>query len=658
MKKISALLFSILFLHLYAAAQDFPFGNLSEQELMMKKYAKDTAAHAVVLKEFGKSLISSADHFPLEHEYHVRIKLFDSKGFEQGNVSIPLYKESSESFEEVTDIHAVTYQINEKGSYTATELGKAQIFHEKKNKYYDVVKFAMPNLSKGCIIEYSYRFTSPFKFNYKSWDFQSDIPKIYSEYQVNIPAIYNYNISLRGPYKLTKTNAALDRECFSYAGAKADCSKLTYAMADVPAFIEEDYMTAPKNFLSAMYFELIDYTNISNGAKQNITKDWKDVDYTLKTNSYFGTQLKRKSLMRDYIMPVIAGKTDTLQKAKAIYRYIQKNIKWNNFYGKYSDDGIKSAMDKHTGNVGDINLALIAALSAADIKTEAVLLSTRSHGLVNRLFPVESDFDYVIAKANIGGKSYLLDATDPMLSFGLLPMHCINDQGRVMSLDKPSYWTDLTADQKSMKTDVVDLTLQNNGKLTGTLSHHSFGYEAYKKRLAIKKFNTADEYVENLDAKMPKIKITNYTITNLDTLDAPLSEVYTVEISAFDNLEHSRIAFNPYLIDKVSENPFKLAERNYPVDMGSTTDERMIMTLHLPENFVLEAVPQPVNLGMPNHGGKFITEYVNESNTVTFSQITQLSHTVYSSEEYPYLKEMFNKIIQAEKTDLIFRKKS
>ncbi len=658
MSKILLALAIILFSSLCATAQDFGFGDVTLEDLSIKSYDKDPSAHAVVLKEFGKTYVSTADGLPLEHEYHVRIKIFDDKGFDNGDVKIILNRDSKDSFEEAYDVQGVTVYPAAGGSMQRSELDRKKIIFEHRDKYHDVMKFAMPNLTNGCVVEYRYKLRSPYRFNFRTWEFQSDIPKIYSEYEAHIPAVYNYNVSLRGAYKLTADKVELERECFSYYGAKADCSKITYAMKDIPAFVEEDYMTAPKNFLSAIYFELLDYTDLQNGSKHAITKTWKDIDYALKTNEFFGGQLKRKSLMQERIQSVIAGKNDSLEKARAVYAYIQKNIKWNEFDGTYSDDGIKSALDKHTGSSGDVNLALITALNAAGIPTEAVLLSTRRHGLVNRLYPVESDFNYVIAKANIGNKSYLLDATDPMLPFGLLPLRCINDQGRVVSLDKPSYWTDLTASQRNSVTDLLDLTLQNDGKLTGTLKHYAFGYEAYEKRLAIKKFNTVDEYVEDIDAKMPKIKIKKFEINNLDSLEMPLTETYEVEINAYDNLDHNRISLNPFIIDHILENPFKLAERTYPVDLGAPSDKRTVLTLHMPGDFVLESAPQPVSVGLPNQGGRFMTALTNDESGITFSHIIQLSHSVYSPEEYPFLKELYNKIVQSEKIGLVFHKKS
>src|SRR5690606_13980299 len=100
--------------------------------------------------------------------------------------------------------------------------------------------------------------------------------------------------------------------------------------------------------------------------------------------------------------------------------HIKTWFKWNQYYGKYSDEGIKRALEKRSGNVTDINLSLVAALSAAGVDAEAVVLSTRDNGMVNKLYPILSDFNYVIAKVNIDDQSYFLDATDPLLPFGLL----------------------------------------------------------------------------------------------------------------------------------------------------------------------------------------------------------------------------------------------
>jgi hypothetical protein len=660
MRKILLIAFIIINTFKIAIAQDFDYGLISNEDLDMKTYSKDTSAHAVVLREFGKSRIAidNSDDIKLYFDYHVKIKILDEKGFDNGTVQIPVYNNrDNDSYESVDGIKGVTFYKDDAGNMQQVELEQKKIYPEKVSKHWGNYKFAMPGLKKGCIIEYRYTIASPYFENLHRWEFQSDIPKMYSEYEVHIPAFWVYNASLKGALKLAKSSGVVESKCFESHGASCDCSVLVNAMKDIPAFIEEEHMTSPKNFESAINFEEVEFTNPYNGVKTKITKEWKDIDYQLKSEPDFGGQLKRKGLFKDKIIPVIAGKATDVEKAKAVYAYIQKLFKWNEFRGIYSVDGIGKAIDTRSGSVADINLALIAALNAAGLNASAVLLSTRDNGAINTLYPVVGDFDYVVARVDIGDQNYLLDATDPLLPFGMLPFKCLNDKGRVFSLDKPSYWVDLNLPQKEKTTRAYDFTLQDDGKIKGTVINYYGGYEAYSKRKAIKKFNSTDEYVEDLASKLPKFKILKSEILNVDSLELPLSEKFDVEISLYDKSVGDKLAFNPFFMDKISTNPFKLAERSYPVDWGMASEDRFVLTMHLPAQYEIEKPPQIISVSLPNAGGQFLSSYEPSGNTFTFSNIIKFNKSVYGPEEYPYLKEIYNKIIQAEKAEMVFKKK-
>ncbi|HVW95122.1 MAG TPA: DUF3857 domain-containing protein [Mucilaginibacter sp.] len=659
MNKTLLALFLGFFVFTRLYAQDFTYGTITPDEMNMKAYSKDTTAHAVVLREFGKSsiIVGSDDNFKQVYEYHVKIKIFDAKAFDKGTVTVPLYSDDkSEAYEEISNVKGITYYRDDNGHTQKAELENKKIYPVKENQYWASAKFALPGIRNGCVIEYKYQIESFRWYKIRTWNLQDDIPKVYSEYEVHIPAFFNFNASLKGSLKLTKNTSDISSRCFETHGAVADCSVLNYGMADIPAFIEDDYMTSPKNFLSAINFELIDWTNPNDGVKHKETKEWKDIDYSLKTEYAFGGQLKRKGLFKDKVAPMIAGQTNDLDKAKAIYKGWQKWFKWNKFVGIYADN-VSKAWDNHTGDVSDINLSLVAALNAAGLDADAVLLSTRENGALNTLYPVIGDFNYVVAKVNIGGQSYMLDATDPLLPFGILPLKCLNDKGRVFSLDKPSYFVDMNLPQKEKSSYMLDVTLQNDGKLKGTLINYSIGYEAYKKRAAIKKFNSVDEYVENLNAKLPKWKISNPEISNLDSLDMPVIEHYSVEIKVYDNLtDNNKYTFSPFYIDQLTTNPLKLNERSYPIDMGMASEDRCVITVHLPDNYSVDTPPPTTAIGMPNNGGKYITSFEQGDKSFSFTYFTQFNKSVYGAEEYPYVKEFFNKIIQSQKTEMVIKK--
>lgn len=143
---------------------------------------------------------------------------------------------------------------------------------------------------------------------------------------------------------------------------------------------------------------------------------------------------------------------------------------------------------------------------------------------------------------------------------------------------------------------------------------------------------------------------------NLDSLDLPLSEKLEVVMDGYKNLDGGNFTFNPAFWDLETENPFKLTERNYPVDLGSTIDHRLSLLFHFPENFTVSQQPNPVGIALPNKAGRFITSIEVSGNTISYSQVEQLNKAIYTPEEYPYLKELFNKIIQNQKANIVFKK--
>ena len=650
----------LLLVGFYCFAQEdtgFPYGQISMPDLLMKSYTKDSTANALVLNEFGKSWIDNENDNNLLHTYHVRIKILNSKGFDQANIAIPLYKNGSKQ-EQVHKIQASTFNLVN-NRIEETKFDSKKVFKENKSKYQDLTKFTLPNIKEGSIIELIYTLESPYIFNFRPWDFQSDIPKLHTEYWARIPGNYIYNMTLRGFLKLQKQESELIENCFTPGGTnKADCVLYKYAMMDVPAFVEEEYMTAKVNFVSSINFELSEVRHF-DGRKDKITKEWTDIDQELRNHASFGGQLRKgKDIFKENLAQLISTENDSLKKAQQIFDFIKNWYTWNDYLAKYSDLGIKKAFENKTGNVGDINLSLIAALNYAGFKAEPVILSTRDNGLPIEVHPVMSNFNYVIGKVSIDGNSYLLDATDPFLTFGTIPIRCLNGKGRVIPAKGASYWVDINPVAKLKSASILDLTLQPDGHFTGKLSNLSQGYDAMRERKHISSFNNHEAYIEDLDEKWNKIKIGKYEINNLDKLDQPLTQQYEVQIEGFDNINKNRLFLNPFFIEEWSKNPFTAKERLYPVDLGAPLESQLTLNLEYPADFQMETPPASTIINLPNKGGRFMFSVQNIGNKVILNSIITLNKAVYSSAEYSYLKELFNKIVQSYQTNLIFTKKS
>lgn len=639
-------------------AQDFAFGSLTPEDIRLAKNDLDSFSNAAVLNEFGKAFMVYNDTKGITElfvDYHVRIKVFNRDGYAHANIVLPTYKDDSgDRADVITDLKATTINVVD-GRIVSVPLDQRQVFKEEVSKYLTHTKFTFPDLRDGSIVEYSYRLISPHIFNFKTWYFQEDIPKINSTFEATIPGMYTYNVVLRGPYPLTTQDAKLDRGGFRIAGRDVDCSRMIYGMRNIPAFVSEDYMTAASNFKSAIYFELSDIYRL-NGSNIKITKDWRDVDRELVTHHDFGGQMKRDNVFKPMLADILEGAADDLAKAKAVYRYVQRHIKWNRYLGKYSENNIKQALERRSGNIGDINLALIAGLSAAGLDAEAVILSTRDNGVVNDVHPVLSDFNYVVAKVNVDDRYYLLDASDPLLPFGLLPLRCINGKARVINLKKPSYWITPTSSQKSTMQYAFHATLDTDGMLKGKLVTHSSGYAAHRKRQALANYNTMDEYIEHVDETNAGFSIIAGEIQGLEDTEKPLVESYDVDVKLQDGTLAQEVVFNPFFINRIGKNPFNLDERTYPVDLGAAREERVIITIKLPGNYEISAKPDDYSLGLADQGGRYMTQTQQLGDTFSFSQLLALNAAIYPPESYFALKEFFSRIIQQEKIDVVLRK--
>jgi len=538
-----------------------------------------------------------------------------------------------------------------------TEMTKANIFNENASENYAVTKAAIPQVQEGTIIEYRYRTESPFIFNLNAWEFQEDLPKLYSQYVTRIPEVFHYKANLKGGLavsdrKVENYNTGLDSQVGEVLG-----NKTTYTMENIPAFHTEDYMTSSKNFRSIIFFELGRYS-IPMGPTKDFSLTWENVRDKLVQDESFGGQVKRKTALKEFIEPVLQDSKDDLEKAVRLYTYFQKQIKWNNRHSIYAKN-IKEAIEKRTGNSADINLGLVNALRYAKLDAIPVILSTRENGYAGLYAPAISEFNHVIAQVKIGENYYLLDATSPYEMFGNIPMKCVNFQGRSIPLEGESDWVKLEANLASTYSNFFYGELSEDGALKGKWITSRNGYGASKMRERLQGSNSEEEFYEKIDEENYRIKINSFKVSNRESLDKPLTEEFEIEIKNFATLQNEQLLFNPYIDTKMSKNPFNLTERNYPIDFGSLVQEECYIEIKLPKGYAYPTKGKLKNISMalPERAARYIFKINNTTpDVLIIESATQLNKPLFMPEEYFDLKEFFSRIIQAEKLDVVLKK--
>ena len=629
----------------------YTFGKITQQENDLNIYKKDSTANAIFLFENGKTIFEDTPkRIIISTKYYAKVKIFNKEGFDNATIEIPIYHNKERS-EKVKNIKAITHN-----SYQTTSLKKENIFTEKVNENWSVVKFTMPNIKEQSIIEYEYTLESPFKFNFKGWSFQTDIPKLYSRFYALVPGNYVYNRSLIGYKKLSINDAKIKKGCFSLPGysREADCEELTYVMEDIPAFIEEDYMTSKKNYTSRIKFEISEIRGF-DGSIYKYTKSWKSVDKEFKTEKSIGKQLKKIEYIKKRLPQEIYDINDQLTKAQKTYNFIKNHFTWNSKIKLFKDVNVKEAFDKKIGNSTEINITLINALNAVGLNAEIVLTSTRNNGLPTKLHPVISDFNYGIAKIDIDGKTYLLDATNKLMPFGMIPYKVLNGYGRVMNFKKGSYWVDIEPKNNNTTRINMNLKINEDGDFEG-LMHKSYdGYKALEKRNEIKLI-TEEKYLEDIENKDDKLNIDSYKISNLDNIDKPLTELFDIIIDNENQLNHKIVILNPFINAKISKNPFQLKERTYPVDFGYSRIFQFTLSLAIPENYKVTSLPEAVAFKLPNEGGNYTFNIGEKNNKITLISRYKINRSYFIPEEYPYLKEFYSQIIKTQNSLITLEK--
>ncbi|PVY38558.1 DUF3857 domain-containing protein [Pontibacter virosus] len=654
-------------------AQDLPakFGKVDDEALKMRVYEQDTSAAAVVLSDYGYSYFTYSKGFKVVFERHTRIKILKKSGYDAANISVPYYQRNSKK-ETVYSIKGYTYN-QEDGKVTKDKLESKAIFDEQTNENWFAKKFTMPNVKEGSVIEYSYTITSDFLYNLREWEFQSTIPVAYSEYNARIPEYFYYKQEQQGYLRFDESTNTKSRDRFTITwssevtpgmggGRTPGGSSQVEATSDVyrwvirnaPALRPEKYITTLRDYQAKIDFEL-QTVKYPNELPQVMTGNWEDVTKDLLIADRFGAQLNRKGFFKAEIAAITAKHTEPEQQMIAIHNLVKRSVKWNNKYGIYTTGTLRKAFDNKTGSAAEVNLMLTAMLQDAGLEAGPVLVSTREHGRVPQGSPMLNKFNYVIAHVKLGDKEYLLDATDPLLPAGMLPVRCLNGQGRLIKKDDQR-WVTLKPTGKLTKYFNGELTINPNGGLTGKVTESSTGYDALSLRRTILE-DGQDKYGEKISKEIGNYKVEKPEFQNVEDLNQALNINYNLSASG-NGQPVDVIYLNPMLGKGETENPFKLEERLYPVDIAVPIDYTYVAKFVIPDGYEVEESPKGAIISLPEDGGKFMYIVQREGNVLQIMSKINMLKPVYFAPEYPYLKEFYSQIVAKHAEQIVLKKVS
>jgi hypothetical protein len=655
-----------------AKAVKIKFGQPDPADFSAKSFVADSAAPGVVLYDYGSTRFRlKGNSFQLESDRVTRIKILKKAGYDLATVEVPLYH-VGQNEEKLMGLRGFTY--NEVGGKVEkVKLETGQAFTEERTKNTRVRKFTLPNVREGAVIEYAYTVTSDFLFNFQDWTFQREVPTRWSEFQATIPEYFDYKMLLQGyeplamqtredaqaQYNLHTEGGISDRGQHVSSENEMFTAKVTnyhWAMQDVPALRDEPYMTTTRDYVARINFELAGQ-RMPGGGYQNVAGNWEKINADLLDSDEFGGQLGHLGFLDAPLKALAAQYPDPAARAAAVRELVIKSVKYDGT-NRYSASGaLKKSYELHRGTAADVNLLLIAALRQAGLPAQPVLLSTRAHGRVNQTFPLLEQFNYVIGLLPLAdNQELLLDATEPLLPCGVLPTRCLNQTGRLVAAkDQPGRWVNLTPKLRHNHYQDIKLTLDPQGNLTGKVHEEHAGYSGAVAREKLQQLGEK-KYVTELANHHPSWELPAYTFADVAEVSKPLSFNYDVRQAASTAGTASELYVTPLASFGDTENPFRHAQRTYPVDLGAAHQDIIMVTLTLPAGYAAE-LPKPATISLPDQGGRFV--YAASSPTPGTVQLVSrltLDKPVYGAEEYAALREFYRLALAKQAEALVIKK--
>ncbi len=663
----AGLFYSLLVISLSVNAQrpKIKYGDVSIKDFESKAYSIDSSAHAVVLASFGEVEYEGNSNGALSIVYkkHVRIRIMNKNGFDAGTISIPLYTGNSSTTEEkVERLEAQTFNLVN-GKVEGMKLDSKSIFKDKLRKNLNVQKFTMPNLQEGCIIDVKYNVISPFPTSIDGWEFQGEYPTLWSEYVVSTPALYDFARLMQGYQKFAVNTVSTSTQLFNILdpGEASQSSSLirytakvvttTMAMENVPALKREDFTTTIKNHIAKVSFQ-VSRINPPNGVSRSLMNTWYKASEDLMKNPDFGEELTGNlGWLKSELKTIVGNAASEQDKAKAIYNFVKKNFTCSNHSSMWKSSSLKKTFQNKSGNVADINLLLTAMLLAEGFDAKPVILSTRDHGVTYDAYPIMERMNYVISKLELQGQRYLLDASYSKLGFALLPLECYNGSARIIGPEP--FIIRLSADSLH-ETKVTHYIMMNDGtgKLKGSIASTFGPQESYQIREQLATSSKTD-YMDRIKKTYPAdMKISDVAFDSLDIYEEPLAVKYNLEMSFDEDV----VYINPLFSEAQSDNPFKAAERLYPVEMPYALNEVVVSTIYVPEGYTVDEIPKSARVKYNEDEGMFEYILVKNGDMIQVRSIVKLNKATFLPEDYTSLRDFFAYVVKRHSEPVVLKK--
>ncbi len=632
------------------------YPDFFEQYLKQDRFSIDTGADAVILYEKADfAIIIGGSQYMLRKRIRKVIKVLAETGKYYGDINESAYYDD-EKTTDFSELSGVTYNWRN-GTMTEDKLVKGTATYEVTNDYLINLKFSMPGVQVGSIIDYQYTIEEPLFYSLGTAYFRERIPIMYCEVNLDVPAKYEVTCMLHGTidfkeYDDSKNNDELSiPQAYRYTKKANEISTLSrWVVRDVRGLHDEPYVANIKNYFDEVSFQVGGFAS-EFGSGWDKFDSWEKLDAFYENDEKFMKKIKPNAgYIRD-ILPKIVGKdTGRLQQAKLIYKYVRDSFQV--VQNSATKPSLKQVTERKSGNEKDLNLLFQSLLQAANIPCKSIVLSTTKNVKLTKIYPVIDNINYLATLVHIYDSDYVADPSEKYNPFGILNPNCYNGYTRIIDADGPSAIM-LTADQLVDRCRYVVYTISADADnyVIGIKQYFGVASGALMRRNIAE--DTANLKKIILKELPPHADLIEYKAENLNDIDDRLVFKYNVKMP----WKEAAVYMCPEIVNQFSENPFKSMDRLLPVELPFAVQTVYDVNLKLPERYKLMDTVRSIqyNLGDQNKY-RYIAELLDSTHTLRVNTMLLLKQTYFDPTEYGALKSFFDKMLELQQTPYYFKK--
>ncbi len=334
------------------------------------------------------------------------------------------------SFNEISDIKGSTTikKTNKKHNLYSSSIREFDAEQENIFKSDTKIKqFYLPSVEDNSVIEYSYknkvkqpRFLSVFRF-------QSPLKTQTTKLVIKCDSSIELAYKVFGDHQ--------DKISFQKS-TEGTTDTYTWLGTEIPEFESEENMPSGLYVQPHIIYYIKKYK--INGASEELLNGTEDL-YNWYYSLVKDINKADQSTIKTTTLNLIKDKTSDLEKAQAIYYWVQQNLHYVAFedgMGGFIPREAADVYSKLYGDCKDMANLLNEMLKYANLKSSLTWIGTRDKPYTYQEVPTPQVDNHMITNLVIDGKNYFLDATDKFCPFPMPTSHIQGKEALIGQSDK------------------------------------------------------------------------------------------------------------------------------------------------------------------------------------------------------------------------------